>query len=163
MYTGHVGVALASKGRWERLPLWLLALAAVGPDVADPLLRLSGAGLPSHTLGAVLAWSLLFAATARAIGTSWTGAAVAGGVALSHLPLDWLTSRLPLWVGGPAVGLHLYRYDPVDFGLEAGLVVGGWLLYRRTVPDAPAGRAASVAILVLLLGLQVYFQSLPVT
>jgi hypothetical protein len=73
-----------------------------------------------------------------ALGGLWTrsaaGALLLFAVALSHTAADLVTGTLPLWIGGPSVGLDLFRRPVLDFVVEATVVLGGWVVYRRSLP-----------------------------
>jgi hypothetical protein len=149
MYTGHVGIALAAMGVRHRVPLWALIFAAQGCDWVDAFWWIAGhddpgstrrlafdgwtAQMASHSVPAVLVITivcyLLYYATMR----DGRGAALLGAVALSHVPVDYVTSVKPTWPGGPRIGLGLYAYPAVDFVIELLIVVAGWLLYRRSL------------------------------
>jgi hypothetical protein len=154
MYIGHFSFALAIRGRRSRLPLGLCLIASVAPDFVAIVVDLARSDLYSHSLvsvavlalaGALLSWAYL-----RDAGDSfWVGALV-----VSHLPADWLTSRLALWPGGPVWGAELYARPGVDFVLESALAVVGWVIYRRSLPEAAARRPLAWAPLGALLALQ---------
>jgi hypothetical protein len=54
------------------------------------------------------------------------------------------------------MGAALYKHPVVDFAVEAALVVGGWLLYRRSFPEG-GRRWPAWAALAMLLVLQAAF------
>jgi hypothetical protein len=154
---GHLGVALAARAARPTLPLWASALAAILPDAVDSLAPTPLApwlAHTTHTLPGAVGWAAAAALlTSRFVGTR--RGLLIGLVTLSHVLTDLATSRLNAWPGGPEVGLHLYRFRAADFALEAVVIVGGWLLYRRTLP-APRAWPATV-MLAVLLGLQAAF------
>ena len=168
MYMGHLGVALAAKGIRASVPLWVLVAAALASDLLD-----AGAALAGLAGGAVYPWTHslpgalligLGAALAYAAATrDGAGAGVVGAAAFSHVPADLLTSRIAAWPGGPPVGLHLYRYDAVDFALEASVVVAGWWLYRRSLAEEARSRWPVWAVLAAVLVFQLGFQALPIS
>jgi membrane-bound metal-dependent hydrolase YbcI (DUF457 family) len=88
----------------------------------------------SHSVPAVLLFSLvgfvLYALKTR----DWTAALVVAAVILSHMFLDWITGYKPTWPGGPMIGLRLYGHPVADFIVEGMLIVIGALLYARTLP-----------------------------
>jgi hypothetical protein len=142
MYLGHLGLALAAKRVRPQLSLGLLAVGAVWLDLVDSALGLlpvpwsAAAGLATHTLPAVLAWTVAAGlAAALILRRDVVSVLVLGGLVLSHVVTDSLTSQLELWVGGPEFGLHLYRFRGLDFGLEAALIAAGWWLYRSTLGE----------------------------
>ncbi len=160
MYMGHLALALVGKRSLPTVPLAALAVATVWLDAVDVAFTLAGApaqvGLWSHTLPAVAVWSV----AAFAVGALWRGAAVGAWLAAltgSHALVDYVTSRLALWPGGPRVGFHLYRFRLADLLLEGALVTACWLVYRGGLPAAQRGRWPAWAMLGLLLTFQAGF------
>jgi hypothetical protein len=141
MYLGHLGLALAAKRVRPSLSLGLLAVMAVWPDWVDSALGLlpapwsGAAGVATHTLPAIFAWSLALGLAAALILRSPLDGLVLGGLVLSHVATDFLTSELDLWSGGPVFGLSLYRFRGIDFVLEAALIAAGFWLYRATLGE----------------------------
>ena len=73
---------------------------------------------------------------------------------VSHWVLDAISHRpdMPLWPGGPRVGLELWRSVPGTVVVELGLLALGTLLYVRAFRPADAvGRWAFRALIVFLL------------
>jgi hypothetical protein len=165
MYTGHIGIALGAKGIQKHLSLWLLCLAALMPDLIDFSAQLvrSDTSLWTHTLPGMIASAAIFFAAGWIVTRSVILGVVTGIVACSHVLADLLTSRLTLWPGGPISGLHWYLHPLLDFGLEAVLVLGGWLLYGRSLPKSRRFSTASFAMLILLLALQGYMATLGIS
>ncbi|HZF67448.1 MAG TPA: hypothetical protein VEZ47_05395 [Gemmatirosa sp.] len=156
MYAGHVGIALALRRVPGAPPLWLLALAAQGPDWGDLLRELVGP-LPGdpvwwlpHALPLLLAGAALAGALAWWQVRSGRAVALVAAAWLSHWPADWLTGLKPTYVGGPWLGLRWFEQRPwLDLAVEGALLVVGWLLWRRTLPTPPPPRARAVASLAL--------------
>ena len=149
MYAGHVAVALAAR-RFVRTPLWVLVLAAQGPDWGDAAAELSGGtvaresawsphGLLPVALGAVLAAVV----AARTSGRGWRarGALVAAACYASHWLCDLCTGYKPTWPGGPIVGYGLFDRPRLDFALEVIVVLAGWVVWRGSLPGRDAGAA----------------------
>src|ERR1700694_3618248 len=138
MYIGHVGAALAAKRVRTSIGLFGLLVATYTPDWVDSGLCLAGVYNPqamlSHSIPAVLLFSLagffLYGLKTR----DWTAALVIAGVILSHMFLDWITGYKPTWPGGPMIGLQLYDHPTADFIAEGVVIVTGALLYARTLP-----------------------------
>ncbi len=155
MYIGHLALALAAKRLRPELPLVVLATTSVFADLVDgvlPLVGLEGwAGVTTHTLPAAAIWTLATFLVARAAWSS-SAAALLAGLMLSHVLTDGLTSQLLAWPGGPRWGLQLYRVRPIDFALEAFVIVACWLFYRPGLRRGP-----TVAMVTVLLGLQAFF------
>lgn len=162
MYAGHVGIALGMRAVRGAPPLWLLILAAQGPDWGD--VAWLALGLPRDQPG----WTphaLLPLAVGGAL-AAWLGARVAGGrraallaggAYLAHWPVDYLTGVKPTWPDGPTVGLGLYGSPGTDFALEAAVIVAGWLLWCASLPDPRRDRrraAVALGVLAALLALQ---------
>lgn len=153
MFLGHIAVALGAKRIAPRASLAALVLAALLPDLAWPVLLLAGvevvriapgntAASPldyvhypfTHGAAPVLLWAALAAGLhlwrRRYRAGAWTVAALVA----SHWLLDALSHRpdLPLWPGGPKVGLGLWGSLPATAAVEALLLAAGALLYVRT-------------------------------
>jgi len=129
MFIGHFAVGLAAKRVAPKAGLTALITAALFLDVLWPLFLWLGleqvriapgntaftpldfASYPwSHSLVTALVWSVVLgglyrARTQYALGALWVGLAV-----FSHWALDWISHRadLPLWPGGPKVGLFYW-------------------------------------------------------
>lgn len=139
MYIGHVGAALAAKRVRTSIGLFALLVATYVPDWVDSGLCLAGVynsdGMLSHSVPAVVLFSLvgftLYALKTR----DWTAALVVAGVILSHMLLDWVTGYKATWPGGPMIGLRLYSHPVADFIVEGVLIVIGTVLYGRTLPS----------------------------
>ncbi|HET7234444.1 MAG TPA: metal-dependent hydrolase [Longimicrobium sp.] len=164
MFIGHAAAALAGKRAAPRTSLGVLLAAATFLDLLWPILLLLGrerveidpantAFTPldfvhypiSHSLLTVLGWSLAagvlyFAATRYRYG-AWT----VGVLVLSHWVLDWLTHRpdLPLWPGGPRVGLGMWHSVPVTLVVELLIFAVCLAIYLGTTrPRDGVGRWA---------------------
>lgn len=139
MYIGHVGAALAAKRVRTSIGLFALLVATYTPDWVDSGLCLAGVydpdGMLSHSVPAVVLFSLvgftLYALKTR----DWTAALVVAGVIFSHMLLDWVTGYKATWPGGPMIGLGLYGHPVADFMVEGVLIVIGAVLYGRTLPS----------------------------
>lgn len=185
MFLGHFAVGLAAKraapktslGTLTLAALWLDALwplflilgfeqAAIAPHRANPFLTLDFISYPlSHSLLLTLLWGILFAIVYAARTRNRTGAIVVGVLVLSHWVLDYLTHRpdLPLWPGGPTVGLGLWFHPLVTVVVESLLFLVGLLLYvRMTRPRNLVGKAALWAYVIVLAGLYAADASAPV-
>ena len=171
MFVGHLAVALGAKKVEPDVPLGATVAAAFGLDLIWPILLLLGVetvrvnpgdtaftslafdSYPwSHSLLTVVVWSGLVGFLGRRVFGSWRAGMVLGGLVLSHWVLDFVTHRpdLPLWPGGPLVGLGLWNSIPGTILVEASLLVGGlWLYHRATSPRDRTGTGALVALVVL--------------
>jgi len=151
MFVGHYGVSFAAKRRDTTLPLWVLFLAVQLLDVAWAPFVLLGIEkvhivpgitrsnpldlyyMPfTHSLVAAMIWSVAAAALYRLVVSRTTaGSATLLGLAVfSHWLLDFLVHRpdLPLYDDAAKVGLGLWNFPAVAFGLQALLLFGGILL-----------------------------------
>jgi hypothetical protein len=155
MLIGHLGPACAARARWPDIPVSWLLVATMAPDLA----RLALAATPNATrldlnlYTHYLPWSLLLAAAAALLAymvrRDGRSALVVGAVVLSHVALDMISGRKPLWYGGPW-GLEAQQYQQVEFVIEAGLLVAGWRLLRRVEPGALLARRSVLAALLVI-------------
>jgi membrane-bound metal-dependent hydrolase YbcI (DUF457 family) len=155
MFVGHYGVSFAAQRMNRQVPLWVLFIAVQLLDVFWAPCILLGiervrivpgitASNPldlyympyTHSLIAAVVWSAagygLFRLWRRPAGNS---AAMLVSVAVfSHWILDFVVHRpdLPLYDDTAKVGLGLWNWPALAFGLEAALLFGGmWLFLRR--------------------------------
>lgn len=168
MYAGHVGIALALRGRDPAPPLWLVVLAAQGPDWADALWVMTGRPLqltrwPPHGFPMLLFGAAACACVAVAFavrrGTPRAKPALLVATAyVSHWFADYFTGIKPTWPGGPFLGLQWYQFPARDLALESAVIVAGWLVWRRTLPAETRWRGRTHplawALLAVLLALQ---------
>ena len=139
MFLGHFAVAYGAKRLAPRISLGTLFAAAQLPDILWPWLLIAGveqativpgdtAVTPlrfdsypvSHSLVTVAAWGALFGAL-----HFWRRRRVRDAVLLvlltvSHWLLDFVSHRadMPLWPGGPRLGLELWRSVPLTVLVE---------------------------------------------
>jgi len=101
----------------------------------------------------LLPWSLLLAVALGLL--TWLvrrdrqSAVVVGALVLSHVALDMLSGRKPLWYGGP-VGLNLQAYEPIELVIESALLVAGWRGLRRRDRVSMLARRGTLAALLVL-------------
>ena len=156
MFLGHFGVALAAKKVAPRPSLGTLVLAALLVDGIWPVFMLLGlekveivpgitAVTPllfveypyTHSLAAAVLWGALVAAAYFLFRRDRAGALWLAALVLSHWILDFVSHRpdMPLWPGGPLVGLGLWYSVPATLAVELGLfAVGAWLYASVTRP-----------------------------
>lgn len=168
MFVGHLAVALAAKKVEPRVPLGAAVAAAWGLDLIWPVLLLFGletariepgitaftslefVSYPwSHSLLMAVAWSLVGAFVGRVLHRSWGVGAVLGALVLSHWVLDLVVHApdLPLWPGGPAVGIGLWDSIPGTILVEGTLMTTClWLYASATAPRDAVGRWALVGL-----------------
>lgn len=153
MFIGHAAVALAGKRAAPRTSLGVLLAAATFLDLLWPILLLAGVkrvriapGITdvtpldfesypvSHSLLAVAGWSLLAGFVYLAATRYRAGALTVGVLVMSHWVLDWVTHRpdLPLWPGGPRVGLGMWHSLPLTLAVELLMVGVGIAIYAGT-------------------------------
>lgn len=175
MFIGHFAVGFAAKRLAPQASLGTLFFATQFIDLLWPALLLFGvervqiapgntAFTPldfehypwSHSLLAVLNWSVLVGVAYYLVRHDRRTSLVLGLLVVSHWLLDFLTHRpdLPLWPGGEQVGLGLWNSVPGTLVLEIGLFVLGVLIYLRTTRARDGiGRWALVALVVFLAAL----------
>ena len=171
MFVGHLAAALAAKRVERRAPLGALVGAAFGLDLIWPLLLLAGietvridpgntAFTPlafdhypwSHSLSMAIVWSIAVGRVAAAALRHTRAGLIIGVTVLSHWLLDVITHRpdLPLWPGGPKVGLGLWNSIPLTLIVEGSLFAAGLALYlRATRPRDAVGKWAFLALVLL--------------
>jgi hypothetical protein len=164
MFIGHTAVALVGKRAAPRTSLGVLLAAATFLDLLWPILLLLGwervriapgetAFTPldfvsypiSHSLLAAAGWSVAAGAVYYAVTRYGFGAWTVGILVLSHWVLDWLTHRpdLPLWPGGPRVGLGMWHSVPLTVTTELLMLAVGLAVYLGTTrPRDAVGRWA---------------------
>ncbi len=169
MFIGHHAAAFVAKRFAPRVSLGTLFAAAMLLDLVWPLLLLAGvehvridpgntAFTPldfydypfTHSLLIVVGWAIAMAIAYWLIRKSWTNAIVIGAAVLSHWILDFVTHRpdLPLWPGGPKVGLGLWNSVAGTVVVEVALfVLALWLYLRAT---APIDRTGSISLWALV-------------
>jgi hypothetical protein len=150
MFIGHFGVALAGKRLAPWTSLGLLVFAAAFLDLIWPILLLLGLehvrvvpGITkvqpfdfydypfSHSLTMVLRWALAVGLIYFLLRRYVRGAWVLGTLVVSHWVLDFIVHRpdLPLWPGGPKVGLGLWNSWAGSISAEVLLFGVGIMLY----------------------------------
>ncbi|HVG25768.1 MAG TPA: hypothetical protein VND45_16545 [Thermoanaerobaculia bacterium] len=166
MFIGHHAAALVARPLAPRVSLGTLFGAAILLDLLWPILLLLGiehvrlapgitAFMPfdfydypiTHSLVTALGWSLAFALLLR------RHMLVVAATVFSHWVLDFVTHRpdLPLWPGGPKVGLGLWYSVPGTIAVEVPLFIAALLFYlRRTRARDRTGSIALWALVVLL-------------
>jgi hypothetical protein len=162
VYAGHAALALLAKAVRPRLPFWLLVPVAFAPDWIQWALEAIGHHNTeySHSLVAVGAGASVVA-IAYWVATREPGdALVLWLLYLSHWAADFITGSKPTWPGGPTVGLGLYGRPAWDFAIEGAVIVGAWLVYRRSLASVLRRHVALVLIPLGLLSFQVAFEAI---
>lgn len=172
MFIGHHAAGFIAKRFAPRVSLGTLFAATMLLDLVWPFLLLAGvehvrvdpgntAFTPldfydypiTHSLLNVLGWSIAAAVLYWLIRKSWTNAVVIGAGVLSHWVLDFVTHRpdLPLWPGGPKVGLGLWNSVAGTIVIEVALfVVALWLYLRATTAIDRTGSIALWALVIFV-------------
>jgi hypothetical protein len=173
VFVGHFALAYAAKRVSPRSSLGTLFAAAQLPDLVWPWLTLAGveratiapgdtAFTPlrfdsypvSHSLVAVALWGAAFGALHFWRKRRAGDAAVLALLALGHWLLDFVTHRpdLPLWPGGPRLGLGLWNSVPGTIAVELLLFAAGlWLAASATRARDALGRWGFAGLAALLL------------
>jgi len=153
MFVGHYSVAFAAKSEQNRIPLWVLFIAVQFLDYIWATLVLLGieklrvikgftAGSMldsyyhpySHSLVGALIWSafaaLVYKKFWQAKASNWA-ALIVGLAVFSHWILDFIAHPrdLAIYDNKWKVGLGLWNYRGLEFGLEVALLAGGIVLY----------------------------------
>jgi hypothetical protein len=172
MFIGHFAVAFAAKRAAPRTSLGTLFAAAQLLDLVWPVLVLAGiervrvdpgntAFTPldfesypwSHSAFMAAIWAALFG-TAYLLRTGYrAGALVCALAVASHWVLDLVSHRpdLPLFPGGPKVGLGLWGSVPATLVVEVALFAAGVGLYLATTRARDAtGRLAFAGLVAFL-------------
>lgn len=178
MFIGHYAVALGAKKISPTVSLGTLFLASQFIDLLWPIFLLLGLehvridpgntvftpldfyDYPiSHSLLAVLGWSLGFGLLYYAVQRSGRNALILGALVLSHWVLDFISHRpdLPLIPGMETrVGLGLWNSFVASVVVETALfVVGAFLYLRATKGRDRVGKYALWSFLLLLVVLYV--------
>ena len=172
MFLGHFGVALAAKRAAPHTSLGTLVAASTLIDLVWPVLLLAGveearvvpgttAFTPleftsypvTHSAVTVAVWGVLFGAVYLWRTGNRTGAKVAGALVASHWVLDALVHvpDLPLWPGGPEIGLSAWNSIPATLALELSFFLVGLAVYvSATRPRGRAGRWVLAALVAFL-------------
>lgn len=152
MFLGHFGVGMGAKALVPRVSLGTLFLAAQFVDLLWPTLLLLGIERVridpgatrvtpldfvyypvSHSLAIAILWALAFALVYQALRRYPRGAVVLGAAVVSHWLLDAIVHRpdLPLYPGGPLVGLGLWSSLAAALAVELPIFAAGIGLYLR--------------------------------
>src|SRR5262245_27474644 len=173
MFVGHIAVGLAAKRLVPHVSLALLLVAAQFADLLWPVLVAVGveqvridpgntAFTPldfvsypySHSLVLLIVWGVLLGVACRWLvpGARYVVAVIAALV-VSHWVLDFVTHRpdMPLYPGGPRVGLGLWNSIMATLIIELALfAVGVWIYVRTTEARDAIGGWGFAALAVFL-------------
>jgi hypothetical protein len=153
VFLGHYGVALGAKRLAPKTSLGTLILAAQLADLLWPILLLLGmehvrivhGQVPTlnldfvsypitHSLLTGIFGGVLFGVLYYLLRKDVRGAIVVAVLVPSHWVLDFLVHvpDLPLWPGGPLVGLGLWRSVPWTLVVESCFFIAGLVIYLQT-------------------------------
>ncbi len=170
MFIGHDAVGFAGKPAAPRMSLGTLMMAANWLDLVWPVflllgiehVRVRGGTNPflvldfydypwTHSCLMAIVWSVAFAIVYWLVTRYTRGAVIAAIAVFSHWFLDFLTHipDLPLWPGGPTVGLALWKSPAGTIAVESVLFAIGVFLYVRST--RARDRIGSIALVVLIL------------
>ena len=159
MFVGHLAVSLGAKVAEPRAPLAALVAASFGLDLLWPLLLLMGIEVVSvapgntaftplafdsypwsHSLLMVVVWGTVAWGLTFRLTSHPRVSLLVGGVVVSHWLLDLVTHRpdLPLWPGGPLVGLGVWNSIAATLLLEGALLLMMTLWFVRSLPARDA-------------------------
>jgi membrane-bound metal-dependent hydrolase YbcI (DUF457 family) len=177
VFIGHFALGFAAKRIAPKTSLGTLLAAPELADILFPLfvvfgwekVAFAGGTNPflsitldqypiSHSLLALIVWGAVFALLYRWRTGYGRGAVVVALLVVSHWVLDFVTHRpdMPVYPGGPKVGLELWGSVPGTLIIEGLLFVAGVAIYAGTTRARDAvGRYAFWALVVILLGLYV--------
>jgi len=179
MFVGHYSVAFAIKSDENRIPLWILFIAVQFLDYIWATLVLLGieklrvikgftAGSMldsyyhpySHSLVAALIWSALAALVYKKFWQAKVSSGAALLVALavfSHWILDFIAhpGDLAIYDNKWKVGLGLWNYRGLEFGLEVALLAGGIVLYLARNAISAARKKAVIGFGLALIIVQI--------
>lgn len=172
MLFGHLGVALAARKVEPSVPLGATVASAFALDLIWPVLLLLGVetvrvhpgdtaftnlafdAYPwSHSLATVIGWSVAGAVVGRRLFGSWRAGAVLGALVSSHWLLDFVAHQpdLPLWPGGPRVGLGLWSSVTGTLLVEGAIGLFGLALFIRAGSARDrVGRWALIGLVALI-------------
>lgn len=152
MFLGHFALAMAAKRVAPKASLGMLVLSAQFADCLWPVLLLLGleqvrivpgitrvtpldfVSYPiSHSLLMQLVWGLLLGVIYFYWRRDSRTAVVVAAVLPTHWLLDYFSHRpdMPLYPGGPKVGLGMWNSLPLTLGVEFGLFAAGVILYLK--------------------------------
>lgn len=175
MFTGHYTSAFVAKAAAPRVPLWALLVAAQFVDIVWDIFVFAGLehvrldpALPSnpldlyhmpytHSLVATFVWSALALLVVRGgFGYELRAASIVAATVASHWFLDLVVHRpdLPLYGGGPKLGLAIWDYPFAAYTLEVVVLSLSIALYMRAQRLDPPRRRRWMNFAIALLVLQ---------
>ena len=157
MFIGHYALGLAAKRVAPRASPVFLLLGWERVRVSgggNPFLTLTFDAYPvSHSLLALVGWGILLALLYRWRTGDARTATLVGLLVVSHWVLDFVTHvpDMPLYPGGPKVGLGLWNSVTGTVVIEGLMfVAGAWVYLTTTRARDAVGRYALWALLAFL-------------
>lgn len=180
MFIGHLALGLAAKRATPTVSLAVLFSAAQLADMLWPVLVAAGieqvridpgntAFTPldfvsypySHSLVLLVVWGIAFGGLYRFVASDGKAFLVLTGLVASHWVLDFVTHRpdMPLFPGGPTLGLGLWNSIPATMAVELAMFGAGvWIYVKATRARDRVGRWAFSSLAVFLV--VIYFANL---
>jgi hypothetical protein len=172
MFVGHFALGFAAKRVTPRVSLAVLFAAAQLADLLWPVLLAFGleqvridpgntAFTPldfvsypySHSLLLLAVWGIAFGWLYRLVTGDGRAFLVLAVLVVSHWVLDFVTHRpdMPLYPGGPKLGLGLWNSVPATMALELTMYgVGLWIYFRASRARDKTGGWAFLSFAVFL-------------
>jgi membrane-bound metal-dependent hydrolase YbcI (DUF457 family) len=172
MFIGHFALGFAAKRWTPALSLAVLFAAAQFADLLWPVLIALGieqvridpgntVAVPldfvsypySHSLVMLVIWGALFGWIATKNSSDRRAFAVVWALVVSHWLLDVVTHRpdMPVYPGGPKLGLGLWNHANLERAIEVAMYAAGVILYARATSSRDAiGEVAFWSLAVLL-------------
>ena len=173
MFLGHFALGFAAKRAVPRVSLAMLFAAAQLADLLWPALVAVGfeqvriapgitAFAPldfvsypySHSLLLLAVWGCVLGGLYRAVAGGRGTFVILALLVVSHWVLDFITHRpdMPLYPGGPKVGLFLWNSLIGTVAVEVPMFLAGiWIYFNTTRAKDRTGMAATFILLALLL------------
>jgi len=177
VFIGHNAVAFAAKRVAPKTSLGVLMAAAMLVDLIWPIFLLLGIehvriqrgatkftpldfyDYPwTHSLVMGVAWGVAFGLLYWAVTRKGGGAFVVALLVISHWLLDFVVHRpdLPIWPGGPKVGLGLWNSPMATIVIESAMFAIGILIYWDfTKPVDRIGSVVFWAFVIVLAGIYI--------
>jgi len=172
MFIGHFALGLAAKRAAPRVSLVILFVAVQLADLLWPLLVMTGveqvrldpgatAFTPldfisypySHSLLSLVVLGLVLGYAYRQVTGNRGAVLLLASLVVSHWVLDVVTHRpdVPLYPGGPRLGLGLWNSIPATLAVEIPIFAAGlWLYLLSTTARGAVGRWGFAGLMVCL-------------
>ena len=172
MFIGHFALGFAAKKAAPRTSLATLFVAAQLADILWPIFLAFGleqvlivpgktpvtpfdfVSYPlSHSLLMLAVWGALFAGVYFYRKRDSRAAWIIFALVLSHWALDWITHipDMPVWPGGPVLGLGMWQSLPLTLVVELALYAAGVAIYARSTRARDRQGVIGFSVLVFLL------------